>query len=80
MDKKVIEIMSNYTKMNKEDILITWKCKALKNWKYLCITTALDNKYYELTYNGETKEWYLDEYQKVHNVVVTSDNMFHVKL
>lgn len=72
MDKKVIQIMSTYTGVNDEDVLITWKCKALKNWKYLCITTMPDNKYYELTYNGEANEWYLDEYQKMHNCVISN--------
>jgi hypothetical protein len=26
--------------------------------------------YYELTYNGDKKEWYLDAYKKFENVVV----------
>jgi len=27
--------------------------------------------YYELTYNGDKKEWYLDAYKKFENVVIT---------
>jgi hypothetical protein len=27
--------------------------------------------YYELTYNGDKKEWYLDVYRKFENVVIT---------
>jgi hypothetical protein len=26
--------------------------------------------YYELTYNGDKKEWYLDAYKKFENVVI----------
>lgn len=29
--------------------------------------------YYELTYNGDMKEWYLDAYKKFENVVIPSE-------
>lgn len=43
---------------------IVWKCKTLQNWKYLMSTDLHDRMYYELTYNGDKKEWYLDAYKK----------------
>ena len=46
---------------------IVWKCKALQNWKYLISTSLYDGMYYELTYNGDRKEWYLDAYKKFEN-------------
>ena len=46
---------------------IVWKCKALQNWKYLLSTSLYDGMYYELTYNGDKKEWYLDAYKKFEN-------------
>ena len=46
---------------------IVWKCKALQNWKYLISTSLYDGMYYELTYNGDKKEWYLDAYKKFEN-------------
>lgn len=49
------------------EINITWKCKTLQNYKYLLCTNLPDQKYYELTYNGDKHEWYLDEYEKVAN-------------
>lgn len=52
------------------DVYIVWKAKALQNWKYLVSTTLLDGMYYELTFNGDAKEWYLDAYKKFENVVI----------
>lgn len=52
------------------DVFIVWKCKILQNWKYLISTTLPDGMYYELTYNGDKKEWYLDAYKKFDNQVI----------
>ena len=30
----------------------------------------MDGMYYELTYNGDTNEWYLDAYKKFENKVI----------
>ena len=46
---------------------IVWKCKTLQNWKYLMSTDLHDGMYYELTYNGDKDEWYLDAYKKQEN-------------
>lgn len=52
------------------DVYTVWKCKALQNWKFLISSTLLDGMYYEVTFNGDKKEWYLDAYKKFENVVV----------
>lgn len=78
MDQRVISIVTDYILGGcpkdeahvKFDIYIVWKCKILKNWKYLISTTIEDGMYYELTYNGEKDEWYLDAYMKIENRVV----------
>ncbi len=49
------------------DVFIVWKCKILQNWKYLISTTLPDGMYYELTYSGNKREWYLDAYKKFEN-------------
>lgn len=54
----------------KIDIYIVWKCKTLQNWKYLISTDIPDGMYYELTYNGDKQEWYLDVYKKMENRVI----------
>lgn len=49
------------------DVYIVWMCKTLQNWKFLISTTLFDGMYYELTFNGDKKEWYLDAYKKFDN-------------
>ena len=75
MDNKAIEIVRNYIVEHLDksdnipdfDVFVVWKCKALQNWKYLLSSTLLDGMYYEMTYNGDKKEWYLDAYKKFEN-------------
>lgn len=57
-------------KLTTDDVYIVWFSKTLQNWKALISTTVSDGMYYELTYNGDTKETYLDAYKKWENVVV----------
>ena len=52
---------------------IVWKCKILQNWKYLISTSLIDGMYYELTFNGDKHEWYLDAYKKFENQVIEGD-------
>ena len=52
------------------NVYIVWKCKILQNWKYLISTTLSDGMYYELTFNGDKREWYLDAYKKFENVCI----------
>ena len=79
MDNTAIEIVRNYILEHLDksdptpdfDIYIVWKCKALQNWKYLISSTLFDGMYYELTYNGDKQEWYLDAYKKFSNQVIS---------
>ena len=76
MDEKVIQLVRDYilNHLDKSDetpqfdVYTVWKCKTLQNWKYLLASTLPDGMYYELTYNGDKKEWYLDAYKKFENV------------
>jgi hypothetical protein len=51
------------------EIYTVWFCKTLQNWKALVSTTLPDGMYYEVTYNGDKRETYLDAYKKFDNVV-----------
>ena len=55
------------------DVFIVWMCKALQNNKALLSTTLFDGMYYELTFNGDKNEWYLDAYKKFENRVIVDE-------
>ena len=60
-----------YAAYPKIAVYIVWKAKVLQNWKYLISTDVPDNYYYELTFNGDKNEWYLDAYARTTNVCIT---------
>jgi hypothetical protein len=51
-------------KLRENEVFIVWFSKTLQNWKALVSTTVSDGMYYEVTYNGDKKETYLDAYKK----------------
>ena len=78
MDEKAKQIVKEYMKgmysyVNDDDIYIVWKCKTLQNWKWLISSEYPDHMYYEVTYNGDRVEFYLDCYKKVANKVVSDE-------
>lgn len=83
MDNKGIEIVKKHIVEHLDmsdvgisfDIYIVWKAKVLQNWKYLISSTLVNGLYYELTYNGDKKEWYLDSYMKIENSVIREDTL-----
>ena len=79
MDDKAIKIVVDYvwSHLDKTDdhpdtfaTFIVWKCKILQNWKWLISTNLPDGMYYEVTYNGDKKEFYLDAYKKFENICI----------
>lgn len=84
MDNKALYIVRNYiiSHLDKSDpctpyfdVYTVWKSKALQNWKYLISSTLQDGMYYELTYNGDKEEWYLDAYKKFENRVISAKDI-----
>ncbi len=75
MDIKAEQIVIDYIweHLDKSDdvkefrVFTVWKCKTLQNWKWLLSSTLFDGMYYEVTYNGDKKEFYLDAYKKFEN-------------
>ena len=57
-------------KLTIHDVFIVWSCKTLQNYKALIATSANDMLFFELTYNGDKKETYIDVYDKKENIVV----------
>lgn len=83
MDYRALDIVLNYihdtfSRIHRYgedfDLFIVWKCKTLQNWKYLISTSVGDGMYYELSYNGDKREWYLDAYKKFQNRVYRDDD------
>ena len=80
MQEKAKQIVFNYVKnhidktdnikFTLDDVYVVWFCKTLQNWKVLISTTLPDGIYYEITYNGNTNETYIDVYKKWENYTV----------
>ena len=59
-------------KITKNDVYVVWFCKTLQNHKALLSTTVSDGMYYEVTFNGDKDEYYLDAYKKWENVSMSN--------
>lgn len=76
MNDKAILIVSQYIRKCLPDcpetitVYICWSVKILQNWKYIIRTSVEDGIIYELTYNGDKNEWYLDTYKKISNFII----------
>lgn len=76
---KAIDAVAEYTDkhLDKSDeqpeykVFVVWYCKTLQNFKALLSTTLFDGMYYEVTYNGDKGEMYLDAYKKFENKCIT---------
>ena len=53
-----------------DEVYVVWFSKTLQNWKALISTTIPDGMYYEVTYNGDRAETYIDAYKKFDNIVI----------
>lgn len=61
---------SDNKQITEDDVFIVWLVKALQNNKALVSTTLFDGMYYEITFNGDKQEIYLDAYKKWENVCI----------
>lgn len=55
---------------NKDSVFIVWSCKILQNNKALAGVYGDNSMYYEVTYNGDKDEFYIDEYHKTSNTKI----------
>ncbi len=78
MESKALQIVTDYIidHLDKSDeppvfeVYTVWQCKILQNWKFLISSSLPDGMYYEMTYNGDKSEWYLDAYKKFDNKTI----------
>ena len=65
--------ITDSVEMQFDNTYVVWFCKTLQNWKALVSTIMSDGMYYEITYNGDKHEAYLDVYKKWENVVIRDE-------
>lgn len=53
--------------IKENDVHVVWVSKVLQNNKGLFIAEHIDGYYFEVTYNGDKREFYVDTYKKVVN-------------
>ena len=74
--REVVEYFSQHAekpdqkKITEDDVFIVWACKTLQNNKALVSTTVPDGMYYEVTYDGDKQQAYVDVYKKWQNYSV----------
>lgn len=71
VEKYVIEHLDKTDATPNFEVFIVWYNFTLGNQKALFSTTLPDGMYYEITYNKEKNEIYLDAYKKFENKCVT---------
>lgn len=67
--KAHLEKTDTHVTFGEDEVYIVWFSKTLQNWKALVSTTLPDGMYYEVTFNGDKMELYIDAYKKFDNVV-----------
>ena len=85
MTNKAKKIVVNYfnsrvdktdnVKITEDQVFIVWFSKTLQNWKAMVSTTISDGMYYEVTYNGDKKQTYLDAYKKWENKCIPDEEV-----
>jgi len=57
-----------------DQVYIVWMVKVLKNNKAMLSTTEEDGLYFEITYDGEKEQFYIDEYKKEKNEAIHKED------
>lgn len=74
--EKVVDYTNTFMNLNSidrpvhistDDVYVVWLNRTLQNNKALLSTTVSNGMYYEVTYNGDKNELYVDAYSHVHN-------------
>ena len=50
--------------VTEDDVFVVWSCKTLQNFKAIIAVSFADERLFEVTYNGDKCETYLDVYEK----------------
>lgn len=58
-------------KIKEIDIYCVWFMTSLQNWKAMVRRIESDGLYYEVTYNADRNETYIDVYKKIDATVIS---------
>ena len=60
----------NMADRSPDEVYVVWSCKTLQNKKAVLSTDLVNGILFEITYNGDKNETYVDVYKKNLNYVV----------
>ena len=58
------------TDKSPDEVYVVWSCKTLQNKKVILSTDLVKGILFEITYNGDKNETYIDVYKKEKNYIV----------
>lgn len=58
-------------KLKEGDVYVVWFCYIIGGWKALVSTNLHDGMYYEVTFNKDKNEIYVDAYKKFDKKVIS---------
>lgn len=75
--EKLIKALRKEYGVTVDNIIAVWFSKEIQNAKGLFIidSDALKDFYYEVTYNGDKNETYIDRYLKIEHSVVSDSEL-----
>ena len=68
--KQIVFDQASVLGVQADEVYIVWFAYTLGYWKALCSTSLPDGRYYEVTFNKDKSEAYVDTYKKTHNIAV----------
>ena len=60
-------VKATKTLIDESNVFIVWIAKVLQSNKAMLAADTFDGLYFEVTYNGDKREWYVDVYSKTMN-------------
>jgi len=63
-------IIADKRGLRRDQVYVVWLVKVLQNNKALLATTESDGMYYEITYDGDKEQFYVDDYKKEKNEAI----------
>ena len=77
VSNKATSRVSNLHRFKPDDVRPVWISKTLQNNKGMFIVSddKLDGLYFELTYDGDKRRFYLDTYDKIENNVIALEDV-----